>query len=271
MNDDLKVRPASREGEVALLLPGMTLNASIFPTLPVDTLGVDFASLDEVISERMAGYVQRLRHTLSENGFWDYERRYVVAHSFGGMLALAWLMRHGDDRARVDGMVLIGTTAGPMLDRARLRLIGIGARAIRVPVRPILALWDLPLVTKAMKRFTTRGLDPCPVDFQQLRSKSDFAVDLGGWRNSHWQAIRSFRHAMRGFDVLGSLAEVDVPTIVLHGPRDSFFALEVASELASGLPNAELRVIEGAAHLLPLTHGDAVVSALGDLRDRTEG
>ena len=56
-----------------------------------------------------------------------------------------------------------------------------------------------------------------------------------------------------------------VPTIVLHGPRDSFFTLEVAEALARELPNAELRVVDNAAHLVPLTHGEAVVEALEDL------
>lgn len=252
--------------EVVLLLPGMTLNASIFPPLPIDTVEVDFAALTELVRDRMSGYVRRLRETLDANGFWEHERRYVVAHSFGGMLALSWLAHQAQDRNRIDGLILAGTTAGPMLDQARLRLFGLGTRAVRVPVRPLLAFWDLPGVTKAMKLLTTRTLSPDPVDFRKLRFTSDLAVDLAGWRNTHWQAMRSFRNAMRGFDVRDRLPDITTPTIVLHGPRDSLFDLDVARELTDGLPHAELRVVDGAAHLLPLTHGGTVITALEDLR-----
>jgi len=266
MSEEPKVIAPTGEREVALMLPGMTLNGSIFPALPIHTVSVDFTAIDTPQTDGMRGYVDLLRDALDHNGFLAFDRRYVVAHSFGGMLALAWLTEHAEDRKRIDGLILMGTTAGPMLERARLRIVGIGAKALRVPVSPLLAVWDLPTVTRLMKALTTASLQAHSVDFQRLRFKSDFAVDLAGWRNTHWQAMRSYRAAMRGFDVRTKLNDIDVPTTVLYGLRDSFFTFDVAKELADGLPNAELRVVPGAAHLLPLTHGGAVVSAWEDLR-----
>ncbi len=257
--------------EVALLLPGMTLNGSIFPALPIDTMSVDFTALDTPQTDGMRGYVRLLRNALNREGFWESSRRYVVAHSFGGMLTLSWLTEHTDELEKIDGLIFIGTTAGPMLDRARLRIVGLGSKALRVPVGPLLAAWDLPLITRCMKALTTASLQARPVDFQRLPFKSDFWVDLAGWRNTHWQAMRSYRAAMRGFDVRSRLGGVDIPTIVLHGPRDSFFTHDVAHDLADGMPNAELRMVTGAAHLLPLTHGGEVVRALDDLRSRRLG
>lgn len=268
MSGELKVTATASQREVALLLPGMTLNGSIFPALPIDTVSVDFTDLDTPQTDGMRGYVRLLREALGRDGFWESGRRYVVAHSFGGMLALSWLTEHEEELEKIDGLVLTGATAGPMLDRARLRIIGIGSKALRVPVSPLLAVWDLPLVTRFMKALTTASLQARPVDFQRLPFKSDFAVDLAGWRNTHWQAMRSYRVAMRGFDVRSRLGDVDIPTIVLHGPRDSFFTRDVADDLAERLPKAELRVVPGAAHLLPLTHGGEVVRALNDLRTR---
>ena len=72
---------------------------------------------------------------------------------------------------------------------------------------------------------------------------------------------------MKGFDVRTRLHEIHVPTIVLHGTADSLFALRTAEKLAAGLPRAELRVVEGAGHGLPLTHGGEVVRAVRDLAD----
>jgi pimeloyl-ACP methyl ester carboxylesterase len=76
---------------------------------------------------------------------------------------------------------------------------------------------------------------------------------------------------MRGFDVRNRLSAISVPAIVLHGPRDVYFSLAVARELAGLLPQAELRVVPGAAHTLPLTHGAEVVRAVRDLLRTGEG
>ena len=103
------------------------------------------------------------------------------------------------------------------------------------------------------------------VDFRSLANRSDLALDVAGWRNTDWRAMRSYRTAMRGFDVRARLGEIPVPTIVLHGTEDGLFPLSVARDLAGRLPNAELRVVPGAAHGLPLTHGEEVQRALRDL------
>jgi 3-oxoadipate enol-lactonase/4-carboxymuconolactone decarboxylase len=77
--------------------------------------------------------------------------------------------------------------------------------------------------------------------------------------------MRSYRCAMRGFDVRGMLGDIGVPTIVLHGTEDTLFATSVAEDLARRLPDAELRLVEGAGHVLSLTHGEEVRRAVGDL------
>jgi pimeloyl-ACP methyl ester carboxylesterase len=103
------------------------------------------------------------------------------------------------------------------------------------------------------------------VDFRTLRHRSDLAVGLAGWRNTDWRARMAYRQAMDGFDVRHRLPEIGVPTVVLHGTRDRLFPLQAARRLAEGLPNAELRVIPGAGHVLPLTHGESVLLAVRDL------
>ena len=257
---------------VALLLPGMTLNASIFPALDVPAVPVDFTRLvvgqdgwsEELGRKRMDFYVERLVERLAAEPTWAAaRRRIVVAHSFGGFLALAWLVaRAGDPAARVDGLVLIGTSAGPLYDVVRLRLLEVGPWAVRVPVRALMPLWNNPFLTRALGEMGERRGRLETVDFRALPDRSDLAVGRAGWRNTDWRARRSFRLAMDGFDVRDRLAAVTVPTIILHGTRDVYFAVDVARDLAGRLPRAELRVIPGAAHMLPLTHGDEVVRAV---------
>lgn len=267
--------PSSAAGAVALLLPGMTLNTTVFPDLGIPTVAADFTRLvvgpdgwnADLARRGMAFYADLLTGQLRDDPRWvTATRRVVVGHSFGGMLALAWLLEHGENPlARVHGLVLVGTTAGPMFARARVRVVGVGRRAVRIPAAMLMPLWNLPLVTRGIAILAGHQGSPGSVDFRSLGRTSDIAVGLAGWRNTDWRARRSFRYAMSGFDVRSRLGQVNVPTIVLHGTRDSFFSVSVAQELAHGLPRSELRIIPGAAHVLTLTHPEEVVAAVRDV------
>jgi pimeloyl-ACP methyl ester carboxylesterase len=215
----------------------------------------------------MEPYLERVDQLATQPRWANAERRVVVGHSFGGMLALAWLLRHGcAGPARADGLVLVGTTAGPMFDAVRMRLAGAGEREWRIGIGPLLPLWNSAAVTRGVKRLLSGGtLATADVDFQRLVLRSDIAVGLAGWRNTSWEARRAYRSAMEGFDVRRRLHAIPVRTIVLHGTRDRLFPTSAARTLAAGLPNATLRIVAGAGHVLPLTHGVAVTTAVDEL------
>lgn len=251
----------------------MTLSASIFPSLPVPAISPDFNRVE--LSQNgslpggiqgMAAHAELLRRRLARDDRWNTAgRRLAIGHSFGGMLLLDWLCSENGD-SPIDGMVLISTTAGPMYDAVRVRLGSIGTRDVRVPFAPLLPFWNHPIVTRLAKRVFTGGrLTAEPVDFRRLEARSDFAVDAAGWRNTDWRAMRSYRLAMKGFDVRDRIGLLDIPAVVLQGSRDTLFPLEVGRALADGLPRARFRVVEGAGHALPLTHGKAVLEALGEI------
>jgi pimeloyl-ACP methyl ester carboxylesterase len=248
----------------------MSLNATLFPRFDVPTVAADFNRSAPPADRRMEPYLDRVDELAAHAPWTDAKRRIVVGHSFGGMLALAWLLRHGcAGPARADGLVLVGTTAGPMFDAVRVRLAGAGDREWRVGIRPLLPLWNSVTVTRGLKRLLSGGtLATTDVDFQRLPVRTDVAVGLAGWRNTSWDARRAYRAAMDGFDARHRLREIPVPTIVLHGTRDRLFPTGAARTLAAGLPRGELRLIEGGGHVLPLTHGGAVVSAVEDLLSR---
>ncbi|MGD2136341.1 MAG: alpha/beta hydrolase [Gemmatimonadales bacterium] len=269
---------ATRGREVALLLPGMTMNRTLFPALGRPTLDLDFTRAapppaDPERGPTMDDYVAALDAYLARHAdVWDRPLRLVVGHSFGGMLALRWLLRHGGrGPAEIAALVLVGVSAGPLFRAVRLRLgAGLG-REWRIPLAPVLPLWNSRVLTRTMKRLTSGGLHGRPQDFRTLRRRSDLAIDLAGWRNTDWRAMRAFRFALDGYDVRAELPRVHVQTIVLHGTRDSLFPLDEARRLAAGLPNTELRVVAGAGHGLPLTHGDHVVQAVRDIVRRETG
>jgi pimeloyl-ACP methyl ester carboxylesterase len=254
----------------------MTLNSTIFPELGLATVVTDFNRLvlgsdgaaPELLERRMGFYASLLEDSLASSGAWHSHRRLILAHSFGGMLALWWLANRATGAPPgPDGLVLISTTAGPMYDRLRLKL-GFGLGGPRIAAGPILPLWNLAAVTRTVKWIICGGsLEVEDVDFRAEGIQSDLQLDLAGWRNTDWRAMRSYRLAMEGFDVRNRLSDLTLPTIVLHGTEDSLLDVDAAQDLADGLPHAELRLVEGAGHALPVTHGGEIERAVQDLID----
>ena len=68
-------------------------------------------------------------------------------------------------------------------------------------------------------------------------------------------------------DLRPRLAEVGVPTVIVHGVLDAISpsALDDAKELAALIPGAELRLLRDAGHLPLLSRPDAVASILDGL------
>lgn len=268
-------RERSRTRSAALLLPGMSLNDSIFPALDIPTISPNLSGLewgdDGITSElRRDGfdcYVRLIDAELERSECWNDARRVIVAHSFGGMLALHWLASHREaERAQVDGLVIIGSTPGPMYERVQVRVPFPGGREWRLAVGWLVPFWNLPTTTRLAKRLMCGGrLDANPVNFQNLNIESEADLGRAGWRNVDWRALRAYRFTMQGFDVRDRLSDITVPTVVLHGTKDSLFATEDARVLADRMPAAELRLVDGADHALPVTHGSEVIQAVIDV------
>lgn len=55
---------------------------------------------------------------------------------------------------------------------------------------------------------------------------------------------------------------VDAPTLIVCGDRTTLAERHVCTILAETLPRAELRMVEGAGHMAPLTHADVVNRAI---------
>lgn len=53
------------------------------------------------------------------------------------------------------------------------------------------------------------------------------------------------------------LEKMRLPVLLLHGTRSPPIVADIVNALAARLPNAQTQSIEGAAHMLPITHPDA--------------
>jgi pimeloyl-ACP methyl ester carboxylesterase len=60
--------------------------------------------------------------------------------------------------------------------------------------------------------------------------------------------IFGFSRLTKGWTIMDRLGEIKVPTLVMAGRDDFLFPPEHQAQLAAGIPEAQLRIIEGAGH-----------------------
>ncbi len=144
------------------------------------------------------------------------ERAVIAGHSLGGFLSLEL---HLAQRARVSGLILIGTGPGYRSDAPR-------------------QAWN-EMVEKMAARFERKGLAALG-DGEEVRVAAH--RDAGG-------LARAARGILAQHDgrVLESLPSIAVPTLVVVGEHDTTF-LAGSRYMAEKIPGAELVVIAGAGH-----------------------
>lgn len=184
---------------------------------------------------------ERPRATLAE--YADYVRSVistrflsspiVVGHSLGGAIALRMAL---DTPTEVGGLVLVGTGA-------RLRVLPDFFAALREDSDKALSLigryafspqTPKELVAKALGEMKKRGPDLLIGDFA----------------------------AGDGFDVTAEINRINAPTLVIVGRDDRLTPAEYSDYLSKHIPGAQLRVIDGAGHMVMLEQPDVFNSVL---------
>ncbi|MDK3256968.1 alpha/beta fold hydrolase [Blastococcus capsensis] len=168
----------------------------------------------------------------------------TVGHDWGGVISLGWALEHRRD---LRGVVLANTAVamppgdlGPALIRLAHAPGVRTAVTVGTPVfvRATTALSRPPLPADVRRAFAAPY-----VSAERRRSVGDFVADI------------PFSGAHRSRPVQEAIAEgirtLDVPALLLWGPRDPVFGERYLDDLRSRLPHASLHRYEGASHLLP--------------------
>lgn len=189
--------------------------------------------------ENLTADADALRETLG------FEKWAVLGHSFGGKVALEYALRYPD---RLSHLVLLDT--------------GGDSRWAQENAPELLARRGFsPKTVKLARRFLNGQIEPKEFLPALLRLGKAYDPYLTlpqlarGLINGEWRSkmrpealIFAGPHLLKGWTVMDRLDEINVPTLVMAGRDDFIFPPEHQAEVAAGIPNARLRLIDRAGH-----------------------
>ncbi|MFE0177096.1 alpha/beta fold hydrolase [Streptomyces sp. NPDC059002] len=179
---------------------------------------------------------------------WGLARPAVVAHDFGGCVALRAHLLHG---ARYDRIALVDPVALAPWGSPTYRLLGAHAEVF-AQLPPAL---HEALVREYVSSASHRGLHPAVLD----RLVAPWCTTEG--RPAFYRQIE--QNDQRYTDeIQGRYGELDLPVLICWGTDDTWIPVARGHELAKAIPGAELRLIEGAGHLV---QEDAPAELTGEL------
>jgi olefin beta-lactone synthetase len=190
----------------------------------------------------------------------------TVGHDWGGIISLGWALAHRD---QLRGVVLTNTAiAQPADDRGPviIRLANTHFLRQAVTVRTPAFVMAATALSRPSLPAAVRRAFAAPYRLADRRqSVGDFVADIPfAIEHPSRAALDAIEEGIRS---------VDVPALLLWGPRDPVFADRYLAELRERLPQAQLHRYEGASHLLPEDapqYAEAVAQWLADL-DRSPG
>lgn len=165
-------------------------------------------------------------------------RAVVVGHSYGGAIAIEAALRSRDDASGlVAGLGLVCTGA-------RLRVLPVVLAAVSAAVETGIAA-DL-------SRFAYRpGTDPGLIERTEAAARTTPVTST----ERDWLATDAF-------DRMGQVGAIEIPTLVVAGSEDALTPPKYARYLADRIAGAHLRIIEEAAHMLPVERPAELADAL---------
>ena len=248
-----------RDGDVVVLIMGATASAISWPS---DLLGaltaaghrvvrfdnrdiglsthIDYAT-DPYTLDDMAADTRGLLDALS------IDLAHFVGASMGGMICQLMALRYPD---RVRSLSLLITSPGP--DE---RLSQSSEEVVAVATRPVTTDAELEQRVVDLWRVLTGSRFPFDEAAQRHLAKMDTARGTNP-NSAHGLAV--FSAPSR----IDALAEVNVPTLIVHGTEDPIFPIDHGEALAKAIPGSRLVTWEGVGHEIPLPLGPELIALL---------
>jgi pimeloyl-ACP methyl ester carboxylesterase len=233
-------------GDPLVLVMGIGYDSSLWKLQQVAALAsrfrvVIFDNRDAGRSSRAAGPYTIADMADDVAGLLDtlaIPRAHMLGLSMGSMIGQEFALRHRD---RLDRLVLCGTGAAPA--RAAFDPIGVWSW-----VKAQDESGEAFAAQQFVWLFSSRFLR------DETAVRQTIALLAGNPHPVGAEAYARQALAYLGHDVLGQLADIDAPTLVIVGEQDLLTPPWISEEVARGIPGARLEVMrgEGASHLVLL-------------------
>lgn len=184
-----------------------------------------------------------------------HEPVHLVGHSYGGAVALWYAMRYP---ATVKSLTLIEPVAFNVLRFGGRRFLFDEIEDVATTVVTALSRGDhFAGMAHFIDYWNGRGTwDQLPRERQEL-----LAVQIENIAQE-FSAVFDDPRSTAAYE------DLQVPTLIIRGDQSRVPAMSVAASLARAIPTAVLQTVEGAGHMLPLTHKVSVQAAVSDHIDR---
>ena len=179
----------------------------------------------------------------------------LIGWSMGVQVVVEHALEHPED---VSALVLVAGAPGDPLATA---LHTSASRCAIPPLTHVVELGAAPFGA-ALRVATAPSWAPAALRrLGVLAPTADLEV-FGGLAHDFarldWRLYMRTIRAMARHDAWPRLGELDVPTLVVGGTRDLFLPARTVTAIAAAIPGAELWVVEGGTHYLPVEVPEAL-------------
>ena len=196
---------------------------------------------------RLASYIDQLEMV---HRYFRLGRSVVVGFSMGALVGRAFALAHPE---RLAGLALLNG----VYDRTPAQLDAIRARLYQAETEGPEALIEAALARWLSPEFRAAAPDAVEAIENRLRAND---------RNGFLAAYRVFIEADEA--AAGPLADMSCPALVVTGENDLGSTPAMAAAMADAIPDAELHVLPGLAHLAPIEGAEAMNALLLGFLDR---
>lgn len=168
----------------------------------------------------------------------------LISNSFGCLVALAFIAKH-------QNMISAAIFIGPHF--------AVGKMASARLIKPFLMF-----AVKTKPAFSSSALHGDHIDYSKYKNTGDWNVRIAiaNIKNTGlWTYLYTTAQSY-AFDGENTLKKITVPTLIIHGAKDTIFPLKYGVMMAADIPNAKLIVLDDIDHIVVLNKSTEVISII---------